>query len=80
MPGRDGTGPLGMGPMTGFGGGQRRGSRSMICKAGFPGWVCGGYQISAKKTEKEFLKQQSVFLENRLQQVKEQIADLKDAE
>lgn len=42
MPGRDGTGPQGMGPMTGWGAGYCAGNRAGNGNLGGRGWQCGG--------------------------------------
>ena len=83
MPGRDGTGPIGRGPITGRGFG--------FCNTGPVGYGCGwgrgfgrnrgfegNYPIgeTVVKTQKEFLEEQKAILENRLQVISQQLEDL----
>ena len=89
MPRVDGTGPMGMGPMTGKGAGicagvapafnRGRGFRRMFHLTGIPGWAgypayCGAYAPEAD--EKEFLGKQAEFMESQLQQVKKRLKEL----
>jgi len=89
MPGRDGTGPVGAGPMTGRGLG--------VCPGGVPGYGAGrglglgwgrgcgygrgfgGYVASDRygsMTRKEILSEQKKSLENRLDFVNKQLDEL----
>jgi hypothetical protein len=111
MPRGNGTGPMGMGPMTGrgagycagnttpgyasgfgfgagrgfgsgFGAGRGfgsgfgagRGYRNRFFATGVPGWAATA--APAAVDEKAFLKNQSDFLENQLQQIKKRITEL----
>ena len=65
MPGRDGTGPLGMGAMTGRGLGLRFGSG---CRRSFG--------IAISKSQKELLAEQKDLLESRLNVINKQIQSL----
>mgnify|MGYP001238749722 CR=1 FL=1 len=83
MPRRDGTGPMGMGAMTGRGAGDckrfvsnsfgiggfgyGRGLRRMFCATNFK-----------QRDEKAFLNNQVEILETQLQQVKNRISELKE--
>ena len=109
MPRGDGTGPMGMGPMTGrgmgycagFGNpgyaaggfgrgmGRGRGFRRMFYMTGMPGWArYGAYPYGFQPysgpvsavDEGEALKSQAAFLEKQLNQVREQLNNLKKTE
>jgi len=82
MPRFDGTGPLGLGPGTGWGLGP--------CGAGLAwrrGWGRGfgwrrfwrfwGYPQITKKEEKELLEEEMADLEEELKAIKERLAELK---
>ena len=65
MPGGDGTGPVGMGPMTG--------RRAGFCRVrGFRRMRAYAPEVN----EKEFLGNQVEYLENQLQQVKKRLEAL----
>lgn len=76
MPRGDGTGPMGMGPMTGrgagtcagYGCGYGRGFRRMF--------YAGGRNTDAD--ERELLKSQASLLENRLHDIKKRLASFED--
>jgi len=92
MPRRDGTGPMGMGPMTGRGFG--------VCGSGFygrrncygtgfgrrgygPRYGAGygygtGYGVKQDISEKEFLKNQKEFLESQIELIERELEDLND--
>ncbi|BAF58764.1 MAG: DUF5320 domain-containing protein [Pelotomaculum sp.] len=103
MPGFDGTGPRGMGPMTGRGRGycmsyidanagffcgfgRGRGWRNRYYATGLPWWArrpAGNIPAGAVyappaggEQELNFLKEQAIYLENALEQVKARIKDL----
>jgi len=109
MPRGDGTGPMGMGPMTGrglgyctgraapgnvnygcgMGFGRGRGFRRMYGMTGLPGWVRNdaypyGLPPNARPfpaiDEREALRNQAAFLEKQLNQVREQLGNLKETE
>lgn len=109
MPGGDGTGPMGMGPMTGrgmgrcagyvapgyanagFGRGRGRGFRRMYYMTGVPGWArYGAYpygfapyadrDTAPDVDEKEILQQQAGFLEKQLNEVRERLKGMEEAE
>ena len=62
MPKRDGTGPMGQGPMTGRGLGR--------CERGLLN------QKDSSKTEKELLTEQKAILQNQLETVDKQLENL----
>lgn len=69
MPRRDGTGPMGMGPMTGRGFGP--------CCGGY-GWGRGfgrGWRMS-KQERKEMLKEEAQYLKEDLKAVEQELAEL----
>ncbi len=113
MPGGDGTGPMGMGPMTGraagfcagnnmpgymnpmpgrgfgrgfFGRGGGRGWRNMYYATGLFGWqrAAGGYPVPAvpmapamtREQQANALKAQAESLENTLENIRSQLAEL----
>lgn len=118
MPFGDGTGPQGMGPMTGrtagycagypvpgymnpipgrgwfgFGRGRGRGWRNWYYATGMPGWMRAGYGMPAyggwippqaypfaptpkPEDEIEVLKEQSEFLKQSLEEIRNRINDL----
>ena len=92
MPRRDGTGPMGMGQMTGRGlglcGNRFYGRRNCygtgFGRRGFgPGYGAGygygpGYGARQDITEKEFLKNQKEFLESQIELIEKELDDLKD--
>ena len=83
MPRRNGTGPLGQGPRTGWGMGPCGGG--MGWGRGFgKGFGCGfgrfwrfGSQVSPKD-EKQMLEEEAGVLEDELKAVKERLSELKD--
>ncbi|HUM56327.1 MAG TPA: DUF5320 domain-containing protein [Bacillota bacterium] len=89
MPGRDGTGPTGLGSMTGRGLGPCNGTGEAYRGAGF-GRGCGRgrglglgffrgfseFNASPKK-QKELLQDQKNVLKNRLEEIDKQMEDLK---
>lgn len=93
MPGRDGTGPMGMGQMTGRGfgfcGNKFYGRRNCYVMGfgrrgyGFgpkygAGYESGpGYGFKQNVTEKEFLQNQKEFLESQLKLIVSELEDLK---
>jgi hypothetical protein len=90
MPRRDGTGPIGMGPMTGRGFGfcgHRFYGRRNCFGRGFGPWYGAGYGFAPgygqgyfkqDMTEKEFLKNQKEFLESQIELLEKELEDLKD--
>jgi hypothetical protein len=83
MPRGDGTGPMGIGSMTGRGAGYcNPGNRRQFVGRGFPGFPRSRYNSElSQENEKVYLSNQEALLENQLKQVKEQLLDLnKDAE
>lgn len=89
MPGGDGTGPVGMGPMTGraegagvgqgFRGGHGR--RNMFHATGLPRWMrggSGGVMPSAPVPEQELsaLKQQAEYFGKALEDFRDRIQEL----
>lgn len=82
MPRRDGTGPMGMGPMTG----RRRGPCGVAKAAGTIGGLGLGLglglgrmrNVSSPQEEKELLKEEKAALENRLNQINDQLNDSQD--
>ena len=83
MPGRDGTGPMGMGPLTGRGAGFCAGSATRpMFKLGFRKMYYSGYNGIDEPVvdQKELLSSQAKFLENQLQQVKKRLSDYKEDE
>ncbi len=93
MPGRDRTGPLGQGAMTGRGFGVCSGMNTGLNSAGvgsglgrgmrggcFRRW-CGpvGYPANvAAPAQKEVLNQQKAMLENQLEMIRKQLAGLSE--
>lgn len=84
MPRGDGTGPVGLGPMTGAGAGRCAGNgargraggygcRRMYHETGLPGWVRYGEPL---RPEKETLSREADLLESRLKQVREKMTAL----
>ncbi|WP_300525131.1 DUF5320 domain-containing protein [Aminiphilus sp.] len=82
MPGRNGTGPRGMGPATGRGFGPcRGGARRGFCRGGAfqarGGWS-GGMPLSqwvpSSEAERNALEQEADYLEQRLNQVRSRMA------
>ncbi|NLY90837.1 MAG: DUF5320 domain-containing protein [Firmicutes bacterium] len=91
MPGRDGTGPLGAGPLTGGGFGwcaDARGlgygagcgvgfGRGFACRRGFGGFGRGFLAAPlAVKDQKELLEKEKEFLQNRLQKIDQELENL----
>ncbi|PKM85712.1 MAG: hypothetical protein CVU86_01345 [Firmicutes bacterium HGW-Firmicutes-11] len=65
MPGRDGTGPLGFGPMSGRGFGAFYG-----CRRGFGRYFFGR---NVAVTDKDILKEEKELLQKRLDDINKQI-------
>ena len=92
MPGRDGTGPIGYGAMTGRGMGvcaEAPGLRSgagfgmgVGCRRGSGRGFGRGYgwnynpSLDAPRTDKEFLEEQKEFLKNRLDSIDKKLDNL----
>lgn len=86
MPGRDGTGPIGRGAMTGRGFGLCKdanptvyGGRASWFGQGFRfgrGYRCRGGFGWGFENQKEMLEDQKVFLEDRLDAIKKQLEEL----
>jgi hypothetical protein len=79
MPGRDRTGPIGAGPMTGRGLGFCTGTGlgmglGLGCRRGFG----RGFNVSrtSPKTQKEILQEQKNLLESRLKIIDEQLENM----
>lgn len=73
MPGRNGTGPMGAGPMTGRGFGYCPGV-GYACRRGFRSGF-GAYQTSPK-TQKEVLIEEKSLIEERLSRIESQLKTL----
>ncbi|NMB04212.1 MAG: DUF5320 domain-containing protein [Tissierellia bacterium] len=71
MPGRDGTGPLGGGPLTGRGLG-------LACRRGFGRGSGFGYRINpvSPTSQKELLKEQKKLLQERLEAIDKDLDSL----
>jgi hypothetical protein len=88
MPGRDGRGPIGMGPMTGRGFGlcshSYHGRRNCLGRGFGPGYGArfgfgyGPGYFMQDVTEKEFLKKQKEYLESQIRLLEKELEDLKD--
>jgi hypothetical protein len=92
MPGRDGTGPIGAGPMTGRGLGFCTGADAarygtgrglglglgLACRRGFGRWFSRDLAIdeAIPKTQKELLQNQKAILEKRLEAIDKQLENL----
>jgi len=83
MPGRDGTGPIGAGPITGRGLGFCTGAGLGLglgpgCRRGFGGGYGRGFAINwtAPKTQKEMLQEQKGLLESRLKIIDNQLENI----
>jgi hypothetical protein len=90
MPGRDGTGPMGAGPMTGRGFGICTGANAVKYGAGFGmglglarrrGFGRGfgrGFPVNeiSSETQKELLQAQKEILQKRLEVIDKQLEDL----
>lgn len=90
MPGGDRTGPMGMGPMTGWGRGfcarsvgsswfgrgirGERGWRNQFYATGLTGWQ-RSYPISQKE-ESEILKEQAEYLSSELESIRSRLNEL----
>lgn len=71
MPGRDGTGPIGAGPITGRGLGFCTGAGfGFGCRRGF------GIIQTSQKTQKEMLQEQKNLLETRLKIIDNQLENI----
>lgn len=78
MPRRDGTGPIGEGPMTGRAmgpcAGYRRGRRNRYYATGIPGWAVEELDYDEKEVlqkQLDNLKNQLADIEKRMEQVDE---------
>lgn len=73
MPRRDGTGPMGSGPMTGRGLGL-----GLACRRGFGGGFRRGLATSQNsiKTHKELLQEQKELLQSQLEAIDNQLVSL----
>jgi hypothetical protein len=92
MPGRDGTGPMGYGAMTGRGMGVCAGATGFRygtgfgmgygCRRGFGRGFGRGYgwnaspNLDAPRTDKEFLEEQKEFLKSRLDSIDKQLDNM----
>jgi len=88
MPGRDGTGPRGMGAMTGRGagncsGGQNRGTVKIGFGRSAAGrGLCGWFKTSElaghspQENEKNILREQAAALEKKLDEVNKNLSDM----
>lgn len=92
MPGGDGTGPLGAGPLTGggfgwcadarglrYGAGRGFGfGRGFACRRGFGGFWGRGFLPAplSAKNQKELLEAEKEFLQSRLQQIDQELENL----
>jgi hypothetical protein len=90
MPGRDGTGPMGQGPMTGRGLGFCTGVNAvgygarfglgLACRRGFGRGIGRGLGFlvneASPETQKELLQQQKELLQNRLEVIEKQLENL----
>ena len=89
MPRRDGTGPMGLGSMTGRGLGNCEGSKEeatlgmgygfgRACRRGMGRGAGRGMLINQNpsKTQKEWLEEQKEFLEKRLEVIDKELKDL----
>ncbi len=80
MPGRDGTGPIGLGPQSG----RNYCSRTTMNKCGFGlgrgfnqrCWRNSNTNTSVSSSEKEFLTEQKTILENRLDFISKKLENL----
>ncbi|MCD6453548.1 MAG: DUF5320 domain-containing protein [Dehalococcoidales bacterium] len=89
MPGFDGTGPRGMGPMTGGGRGfcNPMGRATLRGRGVYPGWGYG-YQAGMSQAmpqmssgqELDLLRQQADMIKSQLEQIASRIAELEKAE
>ncbi len=95
MPGRDRTGPMGTGPLTGggFGGcagyapggrGLRawggRGWRNRFYATGLPGWAAGPWQGPSPEEEAAFLRNQAASHQSALEQIEARLKDLEEGQ
>ena len=88
MPGRDGSGPMGVGPMTGRGLGICTGVNAvkygaglglgLACRRGFGRGFGGGLAVNkvSSQTQKELLQEQKDILQNRFEVIKKQLENL----
>jgi hypothetical protein len=92
MPGRDGTGPMGAGSMTGRGLGICKGANAikygaglglgiglgLACRRGFGRGFGRRFATdqTSEKTQKELLNEQKAALQNRLEEIDKQLEDL----
>ena len=92
MPRRDGTGPMGVGPMSGrglglcvgestikYGSGFGRGlGLGLACRRGFGRGFRRGFSVNqpAAKTQKELLQEQKDALQNRVEAIDKQLESL----
>jgi hypothetical protein len=86
MPGKNGTGPMGAGAMTGRGfgpcsGGMAYGRRGNRCGFGWRRfWGYYPAPMLDKKEEAEFLKEEAQLLEEELKAVKARLEEIKNQE
>jgi hypothetical protein len=80
MPGFDGTGPNGMGSMTGGGRGRcgGRGHRHWFYATGLPGWMRTDVGTDDSQENVEMLKIRAAMLENEIKLVNERIKSLEN--
>ncbi|MDY0064437.1 MAG: DUF5320 domain-containing protein [Bacilli bacterium] len=71
MPRRDGTGPAGMGPMTGWGMGRCQGNRAYSGRRGFRPLYTP--EFNQNRYSKDDLAYQKKILEEELKQINEQL-------
>ena len=72
MPSQDGTGPRGMGPLTGRGMGPCTGARGQGFGRGYGrGYCCPRYHEPTKEEEKKFLEEEKKVIEKRLKDLDE---------
>lgn len=78
MPGRDGTGPLGLGPATGWGRGPcGRGLRRGAWGAGYGrGYGRGWNYPTTKENELNSLKREKELMENELENIRKRMEEL----
>lgn len=82
MPKRDGTGPVGMGAISGRGMGVCRHADETVtlnkCGFGYGHGLRrnGSLRFSETRTQKDFLTEQKTFLENRIEIINKQLENL----
>ena len=82
MPGRDKTGPVGAGALTGRGLGICGGNRRQSGIAGGRRYCRNSFwsETAAYQDEKEVLNQEKTFLENRLKLINARLSEVNEAE